>query len=392
MSESRPESREVRVSAKRFTTRMLEEGAEGLDETSENQRHIRAEFMRVHGEMRQSLETERVLILKLREMKDELVDKSIKLQWAHRMKQEDEQTISQLRGELQDAQARGDLAEQRETQAQGVIRQLTTQVRALKDQMNSLNQRLVELEDEREEAPYMPQREKLPFGYDATLSPFENWKRANNIWCTHMVPNGGGPQEEEEEKSLWMTHGAPMGGALSSSGAGRGLAGAWSLADGSVDDLAGMGVDEMKTLVHSLRQQVTTLRSMPGASSARGGEAPVGRSLHTPLRTRTGSVSSPVHPRLSGSASAASVARQSTAPPRSLEDGSRFGFAPSSPAVPRVSRLTHKPTPKEYTAAYSSPHQKQQWAKGSLTKSKPRLAKGRQAASPAKRLPALGSP
>lgn len=92
---------------------------------------FRVEFEKVHRLLQKSLEGEKKLIGKIKELKDELSTQFSKMETAVQLSQEDEGTISSLRVEIERAWAMADTAHQREKESREKIQLLKQQVTEL---------------------------------------------------------------------------------------------------------------------------------------------------------------------------------------------------------------------------------------------------------------------
>lgn len=146
------------------------------------------------------------------------------------------------------------MAEAKEKSAQTLVKRLGDEVRELKKQVVDLNRVVnrLEVEKHRTEAAARPRVDR---GADPLLSPFENWKRANGVWCTHMV---GHTTYSEFEDSVRATYHAALPGVL----------------EGSADMVSSMTDTQLRQLVRSLQSELQTTQ----ASAARKQGIPRGLS------------------------------------------------------------------------------------------------------------------
>lgn len=63
-------------------------------------------------------------VARCRELKGELIDKAMRLEWAYALKREDERTIAGLRKEVAKAWAVADASKEKQVAAQGLIEEL----------------------------------------------------------------------------------------------------------------------------------------------------------------------------------------------------------------------------------------------------------------------------
>lgn len=90
--------------------------------------HFRVEYEKLHRAVKKSHESEKRLIKKCRELNGEIVSNAVKVQTALKLSQEDQETISTLKKEVERAWSMVEASHEKETQAKQTIHNLKHEI------------------------------------------------------------------------------------------------------------------------------------------------------------------------------------------------------------------------------------------------------------------------